>query len=134
MVTYSLWATWANHSKSLIFGERPEQFAHIAESESFAFLKNFLKKWFHSNFFEQIASFFVSQKEKRAIRSKNERFAHSLFCAEQPEQITHISSFVMSDQSDSLTFAHLSRAIWAIERWANERIPNPAGEITLYFG
>ena len=28
-MAHLLWATWANHSCSLIFGERPEQFAHI---------------------------------------------------------------------------------------------------------
>ena len=30
MITHFLWATWANCSWSLIFGERPERLAHIA--------------------------------------------------------------------------------------------------------
>ena len=30
MIAHFLWATWANRSWSLIFGERPERLAHIA--------------------------------------------------------------------------------------------------------
>ena len=80
---------------------------------------------------------------------------NSLIYHEQPEQITHGRSFVMSDLSDSLMVTHLSWATWAIgsqsiiclersgriahscsfdlskmskwanEQWANEQIPSP---------
>ena len=43
-----------------------------------------------------------------------ERSAHSLFCAEQPEQIANICWYDMSNLSDLLTVAHLSWASWGI--------------------
>ena len=50
---------------------------------------------------------------------------HELICHEQPERFAHSRSFVLSDLRESLTVAHLIWAIWANERWANERIPSP---------
>ena len=45
---------------------------------------------------------------------KPEQFAHLLFCAERPEQIAHICSFVMTNLSDLLTVVHFSWFTWAI--------------------
>ena len=63
---------------------------------------------------------FCERKSDWAIHWKNEWFAHSIIYHELPERMAHICSFVLSNLSDSLTFAHLS---WAI--WANERNPSP---------
>ena len=88
---------WFAHS--LIFGERPERFAHIAHFRwaTWAIRYTSITKK------EGIRSFF---KEKK-VRSR------SLICHEQPKQIAHGRSFVLIDLSDSLTIAHLSWAIWA---------------------
>ena len=55
--------------------------------------------------------FFWAKEQMSDSLKKNKWFANSLFYHEQPERIAHGRSFVMSDQSDSLTGAHLS---WAI--------------------
>ena len=76
-----------------------------------------------------------------------ERIALSLIYSEQPEQIAHGRSFVLSDLRDSLTVAHFLWATWVIAhyrsfvlsnlsksitvahliwaKWANEQIPSP---------
>ena len=89
------WATWANRSNSLIFSERPEQFAHIAHfwwatwtighsahkkegmSESFIFLKTYKKrskkipKTMHSVIsFEQIARFLWEKEGMSDLQEK----------------------------------------------------------------
>ena len=98
-------------------------------------------------FFWANCSFFVSESEKWAIRSKNlairsicsfvlsdlsklltfahlswatwSNSSHSLTCHERPERFAHSCSFALSNQSKWLTYANFS--------WANERIPNPGG-------
>ena len=135
--------TWAIHSWSLIFAERPER---INRGHSFLVsdLCNLLTllifgerpKWFahEKRGNEWIAQFFFNiQKTYQKynfsqIFGSNRSFAHlswaiwanpsqSLICHEQTERFTHGCSFNISNLSDSLTVAHL---IWAI--WANERI------------
>ena len=106
------WVTWAICSWLLIFGERPEQFAHITHDK-------------RGN--EEIALFYVQYK-KRTKNTISVKFfdwiAHlswatwancsrSLICHEWPEQFTHSCSFNISDLSDSLTVAYLFWAIWA---------------------
>ena len=92
-------ATWAICSWLLIFGERPEQFAHITHEK-------------RGN--EWIARFFMYKKRtKNTISVKFfEQIAHIYH--EQPERIAHGHSFVMSDLRDSLTVALLTWATWAI--------------------
>ena len=114
----------------LIFGEQPEQFAHIAhfwwstwairslkkrEWTNGSFKKkrqkNVPKIWFY---FLSESLVFCEQNSEWAIRSKKERFTHSLIYHERPEQIAHGCSFIISDLSNSLTVAHLSWATLAI--------------------
>ena len=148
------WETWALRSRLLIPTEQPEQIVHrrsfdLSDSLTvlrrneriFCLLKTSKKtvknvpKYDFFEFFWANCSFFVSKKINERLLKKP---SNSLICPEQPQQIAHISSYVMSDLSDSLTvahlswptwvnatFAHLSWAIWANERWANVRIPNP---------
>ena len=64
------------------------------------------------------------------LKTKNlleyfERFAHLLFCAEWPERIPHIRSFLVSNMSESLIFgewpeqiAHFLWATWANRSWS----------------
>ena len=71
------------------------------------------------------------KEKKEGFAKKTKQFSHSFICPEQPEWIAHLliyheqseqfahsRSFVLSDLGESLTFAHLSWAIWAHERWA----------------
>ena len=69
---------------------------------------------------------FCKKMSKWEIRSKNERFTHSLSFGERPERFAHSRSFVLSNLSKSLSVGHLIWAKWANEHWANERIPSPA--------
>ena len=143
-----LGATWANRAWSLIFVERPERFADIANylwatdltdwltslikkegiSKSLAFLnlqktyKKHIKNMILVIFFWANRLFFVSKRANEWFAQKNERFAHLIIYHEQPERIAHSCSW--SDLSELLTVAHL---IWANERWSNEWIPNPIG-------
>ena len=93
---------------------------------------------------------FCEWKRKWAICSKkNERLTHLHICLEQPEQIAHISSFVMSDLSDLsnlLTLARLSWATWEnrshslicpekfeqMSKWANEQRANEQWAISKW--
>ena len=147
------WATWANHSLWLIFGEWSEQFDH-----SFPFVMSNLsehphrslkkREWAIRSFSKNLSifffkyqkydlfkfcwvdhSFFVSKRGNEQFAPKNKWFANSLFYHEQPEQIAHSHSFVMtherpqqfahgrsfflSNLSDLLPVVHLSWAIWA---------------------
>ena len=140
-----LWAMWANRSWSLINGERPEQFAHIAHFwwatwaiHSHHSLKK--REWVNCSFkkptkntilvkFFWVNRSFLWAKERmsNSLR-KNEQFAHLVI---YHERFAHSHSFVMSDLSESLTVAHLTWGIWANEqmsKWAMSEwaIPNPA--------
>ena len=137
--THFWWATWTNHSWSLIFGEQPEQFAHITHYHSvkkrkwanhWFFSKN-LHKTYQKKHFSQIllsaSLVFCEQKSKWAICSEKRAicsFVHlswatwancsqSLICHLRLEEFTHGCSFDMSDLSKSLTVTHLSWLIWA---------------------
>ena len=107
-------ATWAICSWLLIFGERPEQFAHITHEKRgnewiarFFMYKKRTKNTISVKFFEQIAHLSWATWAN---------CSRSLICHERPGGFTHGCSFNMSDLSNSLTVAHLSRAFWANER------------------
>ena len=102
MVDHFWLATWAVRSLFCFF-----------QKNSIKTVKNVQKIQFYSNYFEQIAYFLWAKEKNDRFAKKTEWFAHSLFCAEQPVQITHICSFVMSNLSDLLTVAPLSWATWA---------------------
>ena len=57
---------------------------------------------------------FYPKKIEWAIRSKNERFTHSLIFGERPERFTHDRSFHLSNLSELLMVAHFCWATWAI--------------------
>ena len=120
------WVTWAKRWLSfifgeqhidsltlLIFGERPEQFAHITHlkrgnERTANFFKNWQKCTKKYNFSQQFLSkllIFLSESGNEWFAKKTEPFTNSLFYHEQPERIAHGCSFVMSDLSDSLTIA-----------------------------
>ena len=143
-----LWAMWVNHSWSLIFGERPERFAHIAHFwwatwaiHSHRSPKN--REW-------AICSFFNKKTYIKHIKKQDFRFFSQNFfiSSERPERITHGHLFVLSDLSDLLMVAYFLWATWAIcsrsliclersewiphsrsfdlsemSEWANERFP-----------
>ena len=50
--------------------------------------------------------------------------SESLIFGERPERFASSRSFVLSDLSESLTFAHLSWAIWANEWMSDKRMSN----------
>ena len=125
------WATWViahGHSFDLS-NEQPERFAHFAQKE-WANLLLFLQTS-HKNVRTYKNTIFSNSKKPSELLI----FAHfiwatwaicsqSLICPEQPCQIAHISSFVLSHLSD-----------WS--KWANEQIPNPgffkfSYEVTKY--
>ena len=126
-IAHFWWATWANPSWLLIFGERPEKFAHIAHfwratwaNRSFFKINMLKNKIFLANILGVSRSFIMNDLSELltvahfswatwAIRS------WSLICLQPPERFAHSCSFVLSDLSESLTDAHL---IWA--KWANE--------------
>ena len=146
---------WTICSRLLIPSERPEQIAHgrsfvlsdLSNSLTFCFFKLFkncedIQKncFFSSNFFERIACFLWAKEGKQFSQKKSDLL---------------ICSFIMSNLSYLLTFAHFSWATWSIcslwlicpewpvrtaqicsfvssdlskganEQWANEQIPNP---------
>ena len=117
-------------SNSLIFGERPERFAHTAhfwwatwaihshsslrkrEWANCSFLKK-LKLQYYTNFFSK-SLVFVSERGNEWFARRNELFTHLLIYLEWPEQIAHSCSFVMSDLSKLLMVTLLSGVTWAI--------------------
>ena len=108
-IAHYFWATWANRSWSLIRPEQPERLTHFAQKEWADLLlfsklqKNCTKCKTHtifSIFFSKLR-IFCEWKRKWAICTKKP--SDSLIC-----------SFVLSDLSKLLTFAHLSLATWAI--------------------
>ena len=123
-IAHFLWATWANFSWSLIFGERPERIAHIAHfwwatwanhshpSPKKWKLKNLLIFWII--FFNRIHIKHTKNKILDFLPNFFERIAHSLISYEQPERIAHSCSFVLTDLSDLLTVAHFLWATWVI--------------------
>ena len=138
MVAHFWWATWPNCSWSLIFGERPEWFAHIAhfwwvtwaihsnrslkkrEWANFSSkkcTKNVPKNTILVNFFWANHSFFVSKQEICSITHLSwvtwANHSRLLICHDRPERFAHGDSFDMSHLSDSLTVAHLSWVIRA---------------------
>ena len=184
--------TWANElfaQKSerfaylLIFGERPEWFTHNCSfplsdlSDRLTslrgnvqifcfFLENLQKCKKHTKynlleFFWANCSFFVSESEKWAIRSKNlairsicsfvlsdlsklltfahlswatwSNSSHSLTCHERPERFAHSCSFALSDQIKWLTYAHFSWANEWMSKWANSQ-PWGVGRCGLHEG
>ena len=133
MVAHFWWATWANHSWSLIFGERPERLAHIANflwatwairshcslkkrkwaSRSFFKIKYVYKTYlkirfrFFSQFFlseSLICSFVMSNCGIRSL---------SLSYLERPELFAHRRSFVLSDLSKLIRAGIPSSVFWA---------------------
>ena len=112
-------------------------------------------------FFWANCSFFVSESEKWAIRSKNlairsicsfvlsdlsklltfahlswatwSNSSHSLTCHERPERFAHSCSFALSDQSKWLTYAHFSWANEWMSKWANSQ-PWGVGRCGLHEG
>ena len=99
---------WAIRSKkrairswALIFGERPERFAH-----GHLFLVSDLSESL------MVAHFWWATW---VICSR------SLICLERPVHFAHSRSFVLSDLSESLTVAHLIWAKWAMSEWANSQ-------------
>ena len=104
-------ATWAIRSWSLIFGERPEQFAYIAQF------------WW--------ATWAICSH--RSLKRENERIAR--FCKRKSDlgeslTVAHLSwvtwgicsqsLIVLSDLSKLLTVTHLIWAIWATERMSDK--------------
>ena len=139
--------TWANRSWSLIFGEIPERFTHIAHfwwatwaicshrslnkrewaNRSFFKIKNIYKTYKKINFFNK---FFLSKLLIRALIMSNLR---------ELLTVTHLSwttwaicsllLICLERPEDSLTVAYLSWAIWAnrlseMSKWANEQWAN----------
>ena len=108
----------------LIFGERPEPFAHSCSfvmrdlSNSlislFKLTKKCPKNMILFNIFFCKSLVFVSKRAIEQFAIKNKQFAHLLFYHEWPEQIAHSRYFVLSNLSDFLTVAHLSWATRAI--------------------
>ena len=148
-IAHFLWATWANCSWSLIFGERPERFAHIAHIwwvtwAIYSHRSPKKRKWaihsFFNNFYlfksyikhiknkilDFLAKFFWLSNLSESLMVAHLSWATwaigscSLISSERPERFAHGLSFVLSDLSESLTVAHLN---WA--KWANERISSP---------
>ena len=128
----------SNLITSLIFGERPEQFAHIAErkwamvSESLTSLtkkedmsENEQFTHFSINFLKIVYKIYLKQDFRFFSQNfcAKRSFAHllwatwanysgSLICLEGSEQMAHSHSLIW--------------AKWANERWANEQIPSTA--------
>ena len=164
------WATWMIHSQLLIPSKRLERSAHITQRECANFLLFFRKltkkckkhtKYNLLEFFWAKCSFFVSESEKWAIRSKNlairsicsfvlsdlsklltfahlswatwSNSSHSLTCHERPERFAHSCSFALSDQSKWLTYAHFSWANEWMSKWANSQ-PWGVGRCGLHEG
>ena len=94
MYAHFWWATWANRSWPLIFGEQPERFAHIA---------NF---WW-ADWVIHVPKITILVKFCSANRSSHFLWAKERFA--QKKRAIH--SFIISE---SLTVAHLSWATWAI--------------------
>ena len=117
------------HGRSFVLSDLSDSLTLLRRHEqNICFLKNFQKNcqniqkiWFCSNSFEGIAHF-LWEKRKWAICLKKKKWfahlswvnwanrSHLLICHERPEGYAHICSFVLSDLSKSLTFAHL---FWA---------------------
>ena len=145
--THFWWATWANCSWLLIFGEQPERFAHIAHFwwvtlaiHSHHSIKK--REWAHGSFIVSIranerfakktsdsliCSFIMSDLSK-SLKVTLLSWAtwaicsRSLFWHERPKRFAHNCSFVLSDLSELLTVAHLIWAIWANEQMRDERM------------
>ena len=68
------------------------------------------------------------------LQKKNKRFAHSLIYGERPEPKR---SFLVSDLSDSLTFAHLSWATWGncsrLLFWHEQPVQFATQSLILFF-
>ena len=167
------WATWAIHSRSLISserhewiaygrsflvsdlsdsltslicGEQPERFTHIAHqnigNERFDhFFNKKIKKSYIKCTKNRILDFFSQHFLSKSLicsfpqsdLSESLMVAHfswatwaihsqSLISSQRPERFTHRRSFVLSDLSESLTVAHLIWAKWVNERMSNERM------------
>ena len=101
-IAHFLWATWANRSWSLIFGERNERFAHMAHL--------IWAKW-------AIHSHRSPKKRKWAKMSDSLIFPINFFLSyikhTKNKTLDFFSQIVLSDLSDSLMVAHLSWVIWA---------------------
>ena len=111
-IPHFLWAPWANCSWSLIFCERPEQFAHIAcfwwatwaiHSHRSPNEKEISDLLIFSIIFLKIIQYIKHIKNKILDFLSQNLLSESLIC-----------SFPLSDLRESLTVAHLSWATWAI--------------------
>ena len=104
-VAHLSWMTWAIRS-----------LCSEGMSESFPLKKNLFKKCkkrTKNTIFLSDSLIFCEQKRKWAICLKKP--SNSLIFPEQPEQIAHSRSFILSDLIKLLTFAYLSWATpWAI--------------------
>ena len=78
------------------------------------------KKYDFSQIFVERITRFLWAKNKWAMHS--EKTSNLLIYHEQPEQIAHGRSFVVSDLRDLLTVAHLIWAILANERMSDEQM------------
>ena len=133
----SKWANerWAKSQPWLTLIRRNQQ--------NFWFFKNLqknckitYKKYDFFEYFGANSSFFVSKRENKLFAKKNLAicsFSHlswatcvnhlnSLICHEGPGRFAHSYSFVLSDLSELLTFAHFVYAIWANERMSDEQM------------
>ena len=150
MAPHFWFATWVNHSRLLIFGEQPEQFAHIPHfwwvtwaicshcsltkrewaNRSILKIKNVYKTYKKIRFSIFLANiFWANPSFAHLSRATWANHLRSLICYEQPELFAHGHSFVLSNLSESLTVAHLSfsdlsESLTVVHliwaKWANE--------------
>ena len=102
-ITYSFWATWANRTRSLICPQGLERFALSLRRNKriFCFWKHFRKMYNLTKKNKKLIAHFLWLKEKMRdlLKKTSDSFIHS---------------FVLSDLSKSLIFAHLPWGTWAI--------------------
>ena len=119
-IAHFWWATWVNRSWSFIFGERPEQFAHIAHFW-WAHRSPKKREWANCSF----------EKEKKTLENilKNKIFlakifwanrsfswaicSRSLICLERSEQIA-LQSLIWFERNEQMSE-------WAMSEWANSQ-------------
>ena len=111
-VTHSLWATWANLSWSLIFGEWPKRFAHIRAGNPL--ICSLLIHSFCSNQMSECEPFAQVAKRKWATMSKLLRSRRG---NERPWANRSGHSRQMSNHE---RFAQVAQRKWANERFAQK--------------